>query len=170
MTHREEAFADSVKELIGAIAYQAVQDWIDLDYGRIETMLSEGEPIRRSEVYSFLVSDEFAAFVTYVCPGISMNAVWQRLTPQKGREMTGIEGLTKTERETLLLMANNGMNVTRVARAGFSNRTHIYEHLRNIKLKTGVDPMDFWGLLKRLMMIREEKEKCKNDAENAHEL
>lgn len=69
-----------------------------------------------------------------------------------------IEQLTPAERETLWLLADNGMNISRVAEASYYSRRTIHDRLRSIKSKTGIDPKDFWGLHRLLTMIENEKE------------
>ena len=66
--------------------------------------------------------------------------------------------LSEAEVETLLLLADNGMNVSRVAERIHYSRVTVYDRLRNIKAKTGVDPLDFWGLHRLLSLIEEGKE------------
>ena len=69
-----------------------------------------------------------------------------------------VSGLTAAEKETLLLMADNGMNVSRAADEIHYSRKTIYDRLRNVKAKTGIDPTDFWGLHRLLTLIEMEKE------------
>lgn len=66
--------------------------------------------------------------------------------------------LTKAEAEMLYLLADNGMNITRVAGEIHYSRKAVYERLRMVKAKTGIDPMDFWGLHRLLSLIEEGKE------------
>lgn len=72
--------------------------------------------------------------------------------------MTGLSYLTAEERKTLLLLADNGMNVTRVSEASFISRASIYNRIMSIRAKTGIDPQDFWGLSLLLTLIEKEKE------------
>lgn len=72
--------------------------------------------------------------------------------------MTGLSSLTAEERKTLLLLADNGMNVTRVSEASFISRASIYNRIMSIRAKTGIDPQDFWGLSLLLTLIEKEKE------------
>lgn len=72
--------------------------------------------------------------------------------------MTGLSSLTAEERKTLLLLADNGMNVTRVSEASFISRASIYNRIMSIRAKTGIDPQDFWGLTRLLSLLEQEKE------------
>lgn len=72
--------------------------------------------------------------------------------------MTRLSSLTAEERKTLLLLADNGMNVTRVSEASFISRASIYNRIMSIRAKTGIDPQDFWGLSLLLTLIEKEKE------------
>lgn len=72
--------------------------------------------------------------------------------------MTRLSSLTAEERKTLLLLADNGMNVTRVSEASFISRASIYNRIMSIRAKTGIDPQDFWGLTLLLSLMEKEKE------------
>jgi hypothetical protein len=50
------------------------------------------------------------------------------------------------------------MNVTRVAEESHYSRSVIYDRLRAVRIKTGINPMDFWGLHRLLSLIEEGKE------------
>lgn len=63
--------------------------------------------------------------------------------------------LTDPEKETLTLLADNGMNITRVAECSYYSRPTVYERLRSIKAKTGINPTDFWGLHRLLSLVEE---------------
>ena len=69
-----------------------------------------------------------------------------------------IDELTVSERETINLLADNAMNVSRVAAETYYSRKAIYERVRNIRAKTGINPLDFWGLHRLLSLIEEGKE------------
>lgn len=73
-------------------------------------------------------------------------------------EVTRLSSLTAEERKTLLLLADNGMNVTRVSEASFISRASIYNRIMSIRAKTGIDPQDFWGLTLLLSLMEKEKE------------
>lgn len=67
--------------------------------------------------------------------------------------MTIVSELSPAERETLRLLADNQMNVSKVAEISHYSRKAIYERTRNIKAKTGIDPLDFWGLHRLLTLV-----------------
>ena len=60
--------------------------------------------------------------------------------------------ITDSERQTLRLIALSGMNIAKAAEILGCSRKTVYDRLRNIENKTGVDPTDFWGLHKLLAM------------------
>lgn len=66
--------------------------------------------------------------------------------------------LTVSERETLNLLADNSMNVSRVAAETYFSRKAIYDRIRNIRAKTGLNPLDFWGLHRLLEQIEREED------------
>lgn len=66
--------------------------------------------------------------------------------------------LTDIEKETLLLLADNSLNVSKVADETYYSRKAIYERVRNIRAKTGINPLDFWGLNRLLSIVENEKE------------
>lgn len=72
--------------------------------------------------------------------------------------MTILSSLTAEERKTLLLLADNGMNVTRVSEASFISRASIYNRIMSIRAKTGIDPQDFWGLSLLLSLMEKEEQ------------
>lgn len=71
--------------------------------------------------------------------------------------------LTQAERETLILLADNRMSVAEVARECYYSRKTIYDRIRTIKAKTGIDPLDFWGLHRLLTIAENEKEEEERD-------
>lgn len=160
MNQSDAVLASALKELVGAIAYQAVFDWKELKYGETEVEFSLGQNVFRREVRAFLLSPTFEAFVDYSSPNIDMDAVKEKLKLTEEIK-TGIEGLTPAERETIISMANNGMNVPRIAKNAYTSKSRIYERLKMIRDKTGIDPTDFYGLneLLRLMGEKESEER-----------
>lgn len=54
--------------------------------------------------------------------------------------------LNPVERETIWLLASYGMSISRVAKAMLCSRATVYNRMRNIENKTGLDPANFWGL------------------------
>ena len=69
-----------------------------------------------------------------------------------------IDKLTVSERETINLLADNAMNVSRVAAETYYSRKAIYERIRNIRAKTGINPLDFWGLHSLIKQIEREED------------
>lgn len=57
-----------------------------------------------------------------------------------------MENLTPAERETMNLLANSGMNVSRAAEILGCSRKAVYDRIRTVRNKTGKDPTDFWDL------------------------
>ena len=66
--------------------------------------------------------------------------------------------ITDSERQTLRLIALNNMNIARAAEILGCSRKTVYDRLRNIENKTGVDPTDFWGLHELLAMSAQDDE------------
>ena len=64
--------------------------------------------------------------------------------------------LTEAEKQTLVLLANSGLNISRAAETIGLSRKSVYERLRNIENKTGIDPTNFWGLHKLLLMTAQD--------------
>ena len=65
--------------------------------------------------------------------------------------------LNEAERETLLLIAKSGMNISRASEMLGCSRQAVYARLRTIENKTGIDPSDFWGLHKLLTEVDGDK-------------
>ena len=61
-----------------------------------------------------------------------------------------IPPLNAKEWETLIALADYGMNISEVAKKTYCSRQNVYYRLRQIENKTGICPLDFWGL-KRLL-------------------
>ncbi len=62
------------------------------------------------------------------------------------------------ERATLRLLANGGMNVSRAAEILGCSRKTVYDRIRTITNKTGLDPTNFWDLHELLTERREDEE------------
>ena len=77
--------------------------------------------------------------------------------------MVNLPKLTKAEEDMLILLADNRMSVTAVAKESYYSRKAVYDRLRGIKSRTGIDPLDFWGLHRLLSMIEIGNEE-QNDA------
>ena len=56
--------------------------------------------------------------------------------------------LDGTDYRIIRELANNGMKIPKVAPLVYLERTAIYYRCEKIKRITGLDPMDFWDLLK----------------------
>ena len=65
--------------------------------------------------------------------------------------------LSVYEIQTIKLLADNGMSITRTAEKSFCARKSIYRRLHSIKRKTGHDPLDFWGLMSLVEIIEYER-------------
>lgn len=61
--------------------------------------------------------------------------------------------LTKLDKDIVLSLADNDMNVSKVARALYMHRNNVIYHLRKVKSLTGLDPMKFYDLCKLIQMI-----------------
>lgn len=58
--------------------------------------------------------------------------------------------LTAKEKEILLAFAENSMNSCKGARSLFMSRSSFYYHFNNIRKKTGLNPLNFYDLVKLL--------------------
>lgn len=56
--------------------------------------------------------------------------------------------MTYTEREIILAFAKNNMNAMATARDTYYHANTIYKHLAKIKEKYGLDPCNFYDLVK----------------------
>ena len=65
--------------------------------------------------------------------------------------------LSVYEIQTIKLLADNGMSITRTAEKSYCARKSIYRRLHSIKRKTGHDPLDFWGLMSLVEIIEYER-------------
>ena len=65
--------------------------------------------------------------------------------------------LNEAEKETLLLISRSGMNISKAAETLGCTRKTVYDRLRTIENKTGIDPSDFWGLHKLLTEVESDK-------------
>lgn len=64
--------------------------------------------------------------------------------------------LTTRQKEIILALADNGMRIRRAADAMYCNHAGLYHHMNNIKDRTGLDPRDFWDLIKLVEMVKGE--------------
>ena len=68
------------------------------------------------------------------------------------------EPLNSVEKQTIRLLANSGMNVSRAAEILGCSRKTVYDRIRNIENKTGKDPSCFWDLYDLLMEEQKDDE------------
>lgn len=66
--------------------------------------------------------------------------------------------LDDVDRAILMAFANNGMSVKPTAEKTYYDRRTVSNRLTSIRLATGIDPRDFWGLHRLLSIIEAEKE------------
>ena len=71
--------------------------------------------------------------------------------------------LNDRDRETILTLADNDMNVTVTAKKMYMNRNTVVYRLDKIKGKTGLDPRCFYDLLKLLEMASANASKTNAD-------
>lgn len=149
---------EAIRSVLAAVAVQAINDWKALCYGAKETIRWSGDTVWGKEVYEFLVSPEFASIVSFVCPGISVSAMDDKLKLKQARiQMYGDQQLTEDERAVLSALANAGMSITRAAEICNCSRSTVARRMTNIRGKTGVDPSDFWGLNHLLTLMADEE-------------
>ena len=61
--------------------------------------------------------------------------------------------LTETDKEIIKAIADNRLNLAAAARASFRGLTTVRTHVTKIRKETGLNPQDFWDLIKLLKMI-----------------
>ena len=74
--------------------------------------------------------------------------------------------LNRVEVETIMAFANNGMKVQKTADAMHYDRRTISQRLSIVRGKTGINPRDFWGLMKLVSIIEKEKEEAEASVHN----
>ena len=67
-----------------------------------------------------------------------------------------IKELTEVDRECVLAYAKCGMQVSEAARQLVYHRNTFVYHLDQVKAKTGLDPRDFFDLIKLVQMCQGE--------------
>ena len=86
-------------------------------------------------------------------------------TAKKVSENKSQAQLDKLDVSIIRGLADNGMNITRTARAMFVHRNTVRFRIERVKKKTNIDPIDFYGLCKLLMLAgqieKQEDEQCK---------
>lgn len=70
-----------------------------------------------------------------------------------------LDRLDPTDVDIIYAFANNRMKVTIAAKNAHYDKRTIYSRLNNIRLKTGIDPRDFWGLHRLITVIENGKER-----------
>lgn len=66
--------------------------------------------------------------------------------------------LDDVDEEIILAYANNRMRTLLTAENAHYDRRTVSNRLTSIRLKTGIDPRDFWGLHRLITIIETEKE------------
>jgi carbohydrate diacid regulator len=61
--------------------------------------------------------------------------------------------LNEVEVEVIRGLADNNMNITQTATALYMHRNTVSYRIERIRKKTGIDPMNFYGLCKLLMLV-----------------
>ena len=64
--------------------------------------------------------------------------------------------MNEIEAEVIIALAENGLRIERAASILYMHRSTVSRHIRNIKRKTGKDPLDFydmWWLTAKAKMI-----------------
>ena len=62
--------------------------------------------------------------------------------------------MTRIEAEVIIGLADNGMNVSKVAQKLFMDRSSVYRRIHNIHDDTGKNPLDFFDLLDLLPVAK----------------
>lgn len=57
------------------------------------------------------------------------------------------------DRKIIRALADNSMNVSNVARELFMHRNTVVYHIEKIRLVTGLDPLNFWNLIKLVNIV-----------------
>lgn len=55
--------------------------------------------------------------------------------------------MTKLQAETVMALAENGLNITRAAQSLYCHRNTVVFHVKKIKESTGKDPQDFYDMI-----------------------
>lgn len=59
--------------------------------------------------------------------------------------------------DIILSLADNNMNITKVARIKYMHRNTVVYHINKVKNITGLDPTNFYDLHKLVEMVRERR-------------
>ena len=112
---------------------------------------------------TYLMQDSLSPYESYhvkKCPLFCRDARGgglKKLTPKKHWETnTNASVLDSVDVDILRAYANCGMRVYRAEQVAHYDRRTISQRLTNIRLKTGVDPREFSGLVALIELIGEE--------------
>ena len=78
---------------------------------------------------------------------------------KKAMPMEKGKAMSERDKEIIIALADNRMNINKAAEARFMHRNTVVYHIDKIKQITGLDPTDFRDLCKLLEIIGEEKKK-----------
>ena len=65
--------------------------------------------------------------------------------------------LSDADKEIILTLADNNMNISSTAKSLFMHRNTVVYHLGKVKKVTGLDPMNFYDLIKLVSLINPQK-------------
>ena len=74
-----------------------------------------------------------------------------------------LKNLTDIQKELLIEFANNNMNVSKTARQQFMHRNTVVYHLEKVKTQTGLNPFNFFDLVRLLKLCASDILKGKDD-------
>ena len=73
------------------------------------------------------------------------------------------KNLNEVQKEVLIGLANNNMDVSKTARKLFRHRNSVVYHLEKVKVTTGLNPFNFYELIKLLELCGVDVFKGKDD-------
>jgi len=68
------------------------------------------------------------------------------------------DGLTETEVEVVMALARHGLSAGRAAKAIFRHRNTVMWHSEQVRVRLGLDPLDFYDMIKLEKMAKEAME------------
>ena len=74
-------------------------------------------------------------------------------TAQRISESKAQAQLDELDVEIIRGLANNRMNVTETSKAMYIHRNTVLYRAKRVQKKTGIDPFDFYGLCKLLILV-----------------
>lgn len=74
---------------------------------------------------------------------------------KKDKPTSGIESLDWRDRECIKAYAEYNMSAVAAARGYYMHRATMHLHLKRVREKTGLDPLNFFDLVKLLELIKE---------------